>query len=150
MNPDAYSPEALSLWIEVPVALLLVVSGVFTLVAGIGLVRFKTFFQRMHPPALAFSLSAWCVTGASILYFSVQDQKLSLHAWLIIIFLSITVPVTTILLSRTDLFRKRLGDRPDEVPPPLSGPPVQSPAAHTVRPAPRPATPPGTDGGGTA
>ena len=47
--------EPLSLWIEVPVALLLVLSGLFTLSAAVGVVRFKTFFQRMHPPALAFS-----------------------------------------------------------------------------------------------
>ena len=109
-----------SLWIEIPVAVLLMLSGVFTLSAAIGLVRFRTFFQRMHPPALAFSFSAWCVTLASILYFSAQDQKLSLHAWLIIIFLSITVPVTTILLARTELFRKRTGGQRDQVPPALS------------------------------
>lgn len=109
-----------SLWIEIPVAVLLMLSGVFTLSAAIGLVRFRTFFQRMHPPALAFSFSAWCVTLASILYFSAQDQKLSLHAWLIIIFLSITVPVTTILLARTELFRKRTGGQRDLVPPALS------------------------------
>lgn len=109
-----------SLWIEIPVALLLMLSGLFTLSAAIGLVRFRTFFQRMHPPALAFSFSAWCVTLASILYFSAQDHKLSLHAWLIIIFLSLTVPVTTILLARTELFRKRTGGHRDEVPPALS------------------------------
>ena len=113
--------HGVSLWIEIPVALLLVLSGIFTLASAIGLVRFKTFMQRMHPPALAFSFSAWCVTLASILYFSAQDQKLSLNAWLIIIFLSLTVPVTTILLARTDLFRRRLGQStPNEVPPPLS------------------------------
>ena len=100
---------ALSLWVEVPVAMLLVLSGIFTLAAAIGLVRFKTFMQRMHPPALAFSFSAWCVTLASVLYFSARDEKLSLHAWLIIIFLSFTVPVTTIFLARTDLFRRRIG-----------------------------------------
>ena len=111
---------SVSLWIEIPVAVLLMLSGVFTLSAAIGLVRFRTFFQRMHPPALAFSFSAWCVTLASILYFSAQDQKLSLHAWLIIIFLSITVPVTTILLARTELFRKRTGGHRDLVPPALS------------------------------
>ncbi|MFZ5505131.1 MAG: Na+/H+ antiporter subunit G [Pseudomonadota bacterium] len=109
----------LPLWVEIPVALLLALSGVFTLVAAIGVVRFRSFFQRMHPPALAFSFSAWCVTLASILYFSVQDGTLSLHAWLIIIFLSLTVPVTTILLSRTDLFRRRNSGDPD-MPPPLS------------------------------
>ena len=51
----------------------------------------------LHPPALAFSLSAWCVSLATILYFSAQQGSLSLHAWLIVIFLSLTVPVTTTL-----------------------------------------------------
>ncbi|EGK73077.1 pH adaptation potassium efflux protein PhaG [Methyloversatilis universalis FAM5] len=109
----------LPLWIEIPVALLLALSGLFTLGAAIGVVRFRAFFQRMHPPALAFSFSAWCVTLASILYFSAQDGVLSLHAWLIIIFLSLTVPVTTLLLSRTELFRRRNAGDPD-MPPPLS------------------------------
>jgi multicomponent K+:H+ antiporter subunit G len=112
---------ALSLWIEVPVAILLVLSGIFTLVSAVGLVRFKTFMQRMHPPALAFSFSAWCVTLASILYFSARDGQLSLHAWLIIIFLSLTVPVTTIFLARTELFRRRIGlTGTGDVPAPLS------------------------------
>lgn len=103
----------LSWWIEIPVALLLVLSGVFTLAAAVGVVRFKTFFQRMHPPALAFSFAAWCVTLASVVYFSAQDDKLALRSWLIIIFLALTVPVTTILLARTELFRRRTasGDR---------------------------------------
>ena len=108
-------------WIELPVALLLALSGVFTLTAAVGLVRFQTFFPRMHPPALAFSLSAWCVTLASILFFSALERTLSLHAWLIIIFLAITVPVTTILLARTELFRRRThGASSAEIPPPLS------------------------------
>jgi multicomponent K+:H+ antiporter subunit G len=111
----------LSLWVELPVALLLMLSGVFTLSSAVGLVRFKTFFQRMHPPALAFSFSAWCVTLASIIYFSAQGERLALNAWLIIIFLSLTVPVTTILLARTELFRRRTGTSgSDGIPPPLS------------------------------
>ncbi|MGQ3002806.1 MAG: Na+/H+ antiporter subunit G [Hydrogenophaga sp.] len=114
-------PAGVSLWAEIPVALLLILSGIFTLTAAIGVVRFKTFFQRMHPPALAFSFSAWCVTLASIVYFSAQDERLSLHAWLIIIFLSLTVPVTTILLARTELFRRRIGNPgTGEIPPSLS------------------------------
>ncbi|WP_236581713.1 Na+/H+ antiporter subunit G [Hydrogenophaga sp. BPS33] len=114
-------PAGVSLWAEIPVALLLILSGIFTLTAAIGVVRFKTFFQRMHPPALAFSFSAWCVTLASIIYFSAQDARLSLHAWLIIIFLSLTVPVTTILLARTELFRRRNSPPgADDIPPPLS------------------------------
>ncbi len=111
----------LPFWVEWSVALLLALSGVFTLSAAIGVARFKSFFQRMHPPALAFSFSAWCVTLATILYFSVQGERLALNAWLIIIFLSLTVPVTTILLARTELFRRRTSQDSgtDVIPPSL-------------------------------
>lgn len=109
-------------WVEAAVALLLLLSGVLALAAGVGLVRFKTFFMRMHPPALVFSLAAWCVTLASVLYFSAVQQALALHAWLIIVFLAISVPVTTSLLARTELFRRRTGGPAGpEVPPPLRG-----------------------------
>lgn len=110
---------ALPLWVEIPVALLLALSGVFALAAAIGVLRFKTFFMRMHPPALAFTFSSWCVALANILYFSALEQTLAPHAWLIIVFLSMTVPVTTTLLARTALFRKRTGEREVDVPAPL-------------------------------
>ncbi|MCJ0762982.1 Na+/H+ antiporter subunit G [Variovorax terrae] len=106
------------LWVEWGAAALLVAGGLFSLVAALGLVRLKTFFQRMHPPALACTFSSWCVTLASILYFSASGKGLALHTWLIIIFLSITVPVTTLLLARAALFRQRqAGDQ--DTPPPL-------------------------------
>lgn len=109
------------LWVEIIVGVLLMISGIFTLSAAVGVLRFKSFFQRMHPTALAYSFSAWLVTFASIVYFSAVDLSLTLHPWLIIIFLSITVPVTTIFLARTDLFRNRMAKEPEtQVPPPLS------------------------------
>ena len=39
----------LSLWVEIPVAILLVLGGLFALVGAIGLVRLKDYFQRRHP-----------------------------------------------------------------------------------------------------
>lgn len=63
----------------------------------------------MHPPALAFSLSAGCVAPATVRHLSAQDGQVALHARSIIIFLSMlmsmSVPVTTTLLARTDRFR---------------------------------------------
>ncbi len=92
-------------------ALLLLASGVFTLAAGIGGLWFRSFFMSMHPPALAFSLSAWCVTLATILYFTARQRALSLHAWLIIVFLSMTVPSAATRLPftriRADPSRRR-------------------------------------------
>jgi multicomponent K+:H+ antiporter subunit G len=98
----------LPLWAEAATAALLVLSSVFALTGAIGLVRLKDFFQRMHPPALASTLGAWCVALASIIYFSALKQAPILHAWLIPVLLAITVPVTTLLLARTALFRKRM------------------------------------------
>ncbi|CAN1601891.1 Na+/H+ antiporter subunit G [Pseudomonas mediterranea] len=107
----------LSMWVEIPVALLLVLGSLFALVGALGLVRLKDYFQRMHPPALASTLGAWCVALASIIYFSTLKSGPVLHAWLIPILLSITVPVTTLLLARAALFRKRMSgdDVPTEV-----------------------------------
>ena len=102
------------LWIEVCVAVLLVLSSVFALIGALGLLRMTDFFQRMHPPALASTLGACSVAFASTLYFSMLKSAPVLHGWLIPILLSITVPVTTLLLARTALFRKRMAG--DDVP----------------------------------
>jgi multicomponent K+:H+ antiporter subunit G len=99
------------------VALLLVGSGVVVLVAALGLWRLPDFFLRMHAPALASTLAAWIVTLASIVHFSLRAGGLALHVWLIIIVLSITAPVTTIMLARAALFRRRQAGEP--LPPPL-------------------------------
>jgi multicomponent K+:H+ antiporter subunit G len=94
-------------WPELVVALLLLASGVVVLVAALGLARLPDFFSRMHAPALASTLAAWLVTFASIMHFSTRGAGLALHVWLIIIVLSITAPVTTIVLARAALFRRR-------------------------------------------
>ncbi|MCW2272302.1 Na(+)/H(+) antiporter subunit G [compost metagenome] len=107
----------LPFWIELLVAILLLLSSLFALSGALGLIRLKDFFQRMHPPALASTLGTWCVALASILYFSTLKQTPVLHAWLIPILMAITVPVTTLLLARAALFRKRMaGDKvPGEI-----------------------------------
>jgi len=110
--------QELPVWFETLTAVLLVLSGLFALTGAMGLLRMKDFFQRMHPPALASTIGAWCVALASIIYFSALKQGPVLHAWLIPILLAITVPVTTLLLARTGLFRKRMAG--DDVPPEVS------------------------------
>lgn len=89
------------------VAVLLLLSGVFVLISALGFWRLQDFFLRMHPPALAYTFGSWSVTLASILYFSSLRGRPVLHPLLIIVILAVTVPVTTILLSRVALFRRR-------------------------------------------
>lgn len=113
--------SAAAVAVEVIVAGLLVLSGLFVLVSAIGFARLPDFFLRMHPPALAFTLGSWCVALAAALYFSFLEKRAALHPLLIPLLLAITVPVTTVLLARVALFRSRTSGR-GNVPPSLARP----------------------------
>lgn len=105
--------------IDVLVALLLLASGCLVLTAALGLWRLPDFFLRMHAPALASTIAAWLVALGSIIHFSMRGQSLSPHVWMIVILLSISAPVTTLVLARAALFRRRQAG--DPLPPPLTG-----------------------------
>ena len=94
-------------WVDVIVAALLVASGLLVVISAVGFLRLREFFLRMHPPALAYTLAAWCVAGAAALYLSVAQGRLVLHPLLLPVLLALTVPVTTVLLARVSLFRRR-------------------------------------------
>jgi len=110
--------SAAPFWVEAITAALLVLSGVFVLVAAVGFLRMPDFFLRMHPPALTYTLASWCVTGASVLLFSVLEGRAVLHPLLVPILLAVTVPVTTLLLARATLFRQRAAGAEDTPPSP--------------------------------
>ncbi|MDB5898296.1 MAG: phaG [Ramlibacter sp.] len=105
------------------VAVLLLASGIVVLVSAIGLLRLPDFFVRMHAPSLAYTLGTWTATLATIINFSAHQGVLSLSAWLVIVLLSITAPVTTVFLARAAIFRLRAAG--EDVPPPLVATPHQ-------------------------
>ena len=113
---------AVSPWVDLLVALLLLGGGALELTGAVGLLRYGDFFVRMHPPALAATLSAACVTVASSIHFSVLEQQLALYPLLINALLALTTPVTTVLLARAALERRRDGPA-DAAPPPAGEPP---------------------------
>lgn len=108
--------NAVPFWVEAVVAGLLVTSGVFVVVSATGFLRLRDFFLRMHPASLAYTFGSWCVALAGIIYFSAIERRPVLHPWLIIILLSISVPVTTLLLARVALFRRRAAGEPGTPP----------------------------------
>lgn len=107
------------IWIEALVAILLLMSAVCALAAAWGIVRMPHFFLRMHPIALAYTGASWSVCLASVIYFSVAGGELQLRAWIIIVLLAVSAPITTVLLSRAALFRARTQGLRREVPPAL-------------------------------
>ena len=105
-------------WIQIIVGALLLISAVMALASGFGLVRLSHFFPRMHVPALTATLGLWCVTSAAVLYFSALEGGLAAYYWLVALFMTVTVPITTVLLTRAALLRLRAHHAPD-MPPPL-------------------------------
>jgi multicomponent K+:H+ antiporter subunit G len=105
----------LPLWAEVLTGLFAVVGAAFAAIGSFGLVRLPTFFRRIHAPTLGATVGVWCMTIATIVYFSVQGYSLFLHAVLIVLFIALTAPITTIFLMRAALFRER--QKGGDVPP---------------------------------
>ena len=112
---------ALPVWADVLIGVLLVISGFLSLTGALGLVRIREFFTRMHPLALASTLAVWCLGAALVLFFSLTYQTLVLRAWLVVVFMALTVPVTVVLLARAALFRRRAAGE-DGLPPTFAGP----------------------------
>jgi multicomponent K+:H+ antiporter subunit G len=90
------------------VAAVLVLAGALLAFLGaLGLLRMKTFFERVHPPTMGTTLGTALVLAGSLLYFSALESRLVLHEILIGVFMTLTTPVTYILLGRAALRRDR-------------------------------------------
>ena len=109
---------ALPLWAEITIAALVLAGATIALLGSWGLLRLKTYFERVHAPSIIATMGCWCIMLGTIVYFSLQGQGLALHALLIALFVAITVPVTNIFLMRAALFRARREG--NDVPPSLS------------------------------
>lgn len=88
----------LPMWIQIVLAVPLVVGGVFALVGAIGLLRFPDFFMRLHAPTKATTLGVGGVLLASMVL-SWTRGEVGLHELLITLFLFVTAPVSANLLS---------------------------------------------------
>ena len=87
------------------------VQAAIAFLGSLGLLRLKSYFERVHAPAIIATMACWCVMHATLLYFSMVGEGLAVHALLIALFVAVTVPVTNIFLMRAALFRaRRMGE----------------------------------------
>lgn len=99
-------------WAALLVAFFLVLGSGLTLLGAIGLVRFQSFYERVHAPTLGTTWGAGAILIASIICFSVLQSRPVLHEVLITIFVVVTTPVTLMLLARAALYRDRTEGKP--------------------------------------
>jgi multicomponent K+:H+ antiporter subunit G len=95
------------LWAAILVSLLLLVGSGLTLLGTIGLVRFQSFYERVHAPTLGTTCGAGGILIASMLFFSVLQSRIAVHEVLITLFVTVTTPVTLMLLARAAIYRDR-------------------------------------------
>ena len=119
---ETVAMAVLPLWLEIIVAMLVLAGAGLALLGSTGLLRLPTYFERVHAPSIIATLGCWLIMHGTVLYFSVADHSLALHALLIAVFVAITGPIMSIFLSRAAHFRARQAGR--DVPPSLSQPKV--------------------------
>lgn len=100
-------------WAAWLVAILIVMGAAITLIGAIGLVRLETFYKRVHAPTLGATLGAGFILIGSIVCFSALQSRPILHEILIAAFVTMTTPVTLILLVRAALYRDRVEKKID-------------------------------------
>jgi len=97
--------EDLPGWAALVVALLLILGSSIVLIGAMGLLRLRTFYQRMHGPAITITLGAGCLLIASMVFFTVGQSRLVIHEVIISLFLLMTAPVVSMLIMRAAVYR---------------------------------------------
>lgn len=92
-------------FVEITIAIFILIGAVFALIGSIGLIRLPDFFTRLHGPTKATTLGVGALLIASTIYFTSQSGIFSVHELLITLFLLITAPVSAHMLAKTALHR---------------------------------------------
>lgn len=92
-------------WAAIATAVLVLLGAAAALTGSLGLLRLKQFYERVHAPTMGTTLAMACILAGSMLYFSVLGSRIVVHEILIAIFVTVTTPVTLMLLVRAARFR---------------------------------------------
>jgi multicomponent K+:H+ antiporter subunit G len=98
--------EALPPLAALAAALLVLLGAALTLIGSLGLLRLRQFYERVHAPTLGTTLGTGLILIASMLLFSALQSRPVLHEIAIGVFMTLTTPVTFMLLMRAALHRE--------------------------------------------
>jgi len=94
-------------WTALLTALLVLLGAAVTAIGSLGLLRLGNFYARVHAPTLGTTLGMGSILAGSALCFSVLETRPVVHEILIAAFVTLTTPVTLMLLVRAALYRDR-------------------------------------------
>ncbi len=96
----------LPIWVVILVSGLMVIGSALTLLGAIGLLRLPTFYERIHARRSGRAGVSGNHAGLDHLLLDRRSRAV-LHEILIGIFVTLTTPITLILLARAALHRDR-------------------------------------------
>ncbi|PZQ84618.1 MAG: potassium:proton antiporter [Ancylobacter novellus] len=102
----------LPLWAALIVSFLVIAGALIALIGSIGLHRLPDFYSRLHAPSLGATLGTGSMLLGSIVCFSVLQTRFMVHEVLIALFITVTTPVTMMLLAHASLYRDRVEGNP--------------------------------------
>lgn len=88
---------------DILITMLLVIGGLFGLIGSFGLWKLRAPLQRLHAPTKASTMGLGTVLVASVLDTWVFHGQLSLQEILIVVFIFMTAPVSTLYLGKVHL-----------------------------------------------
>lgn len=100
--------DVLPAWAALLVAALVLGGALFAFIGAIGLLRLQNFYRRVHAPTLSTTFGTFLMLAGSITCFSVGRGRLIFDEILIGVFLTLTTPITLMLLVRAALARDRI------------------------------------------
>ena len=99
--------DSLPPWAAIVIAVFLIAGSSLTLLGNIGLLRFRSFYERLHAPTLGTSWGTASIVLASMLMFSILNHRPIMHELVIALFMMVTTPVTLMFLGSAALRRDR-------------------------------------------
>jgi multicomponent K+:H+ antiporter subunit G len=105
------------LWMAILAAIFVLLGAGATFIGSLGLIRLGSFYERVHSPTMGTTVGCLSVVLASACVSSLVRSHVSVHEVLIFVFVTMTTPVTLMLLARAALYRDRVegvGDVPVE------------------------------------
>ncbi len=104
-------------WLAWAIVIPVVAGAALSFLGATGLVSLKSFYDRVHAPTLGATLGGFLVVVGSIALPFAAEGRLVLRDLLIVVFITLTTPVTFILLARAAVYRDRVegnADAPEE------------------------------------
>ncbi|MGN6788121.1 MAG: monovalent cation/H(+) antiporter subunit G [Rhodanobacteraceae bacterium] len=103
MNAFAAMPP----WLALVVSVLVLAGALLACIGSAGLLRLTTFYRRVHAPTLGTTLGMYLLLTGTIVFFWAGEGRPALRVILIGVCISLTTPISLMLLARAALERDR-------------------------------------------